>query len=190
MSFPLNKRTPEQKALAERRLEAAERRLSTAEDPQTHGAVNLVLHNVENPHPHYPNLHQQNLRTPEQLALAKKRLAAAPIRQYANHNHNTRNAAVCVPGNVGCMPGFKLFPNLGIYRTYKNWRARKAAQKRQAINSKKVMNQPLAPIVEIPRAPIQNRRTPQQRAVAEARVRALANRTRKANQVAGRRQHS
>lgn len=191
MSFPLNKRTPEQKALAEHRLAAVERRLSAAEDPQMHSQVNL--HNAENPHPHYPNHPHLNLRTPEQLALAKKRLAAAPIRQYANHNHTVRNTAVCVPGNTGCMPSFKLFPNLGIYRTYKNWRTTVAARKRHAINSKKVMNQPLAPLaptVEIPRAPIQNRRTPQQRAVAEARVRALANRTKKANQVAGRRRRS
>ena len=187
MSAPVNRRTPEQKALAEQRLAAAKRRLSAAEDPQTHGEPNLVLHNVENPHPHYQN--HLNIRTPEQLALAKKRLAAAPVRQYANHNHAARNAAVCVPGNVGCMPGFKLFPNLGIYRTYKNWRARKAAQKRQAINSKPIIpSQPQVPTVEIPKHYLENKRTPQQRALAEARVRAL-NKTRKVNQAAGRRRY-
>ena len=182
----MNKRSPEQKALAEQRLAAAERRFSAAEDPQMHSEV--YLHNAENPHPHYPNHPHLNLRTPEQLALAKKRLAAAPIRQYANHNHTSRNTAVCVPGNTGCMPSFKLFPNLGIYRRYKNWRTTVAAKKRQAINSRKVVNQPVAPIVELPYVPpTQNRRTPQQRAIAEARVRALANRTRRVNQIAGRR---
>lgn len=146
---------------------------------------------MENPHPHYPN--HLNTRTPQQLALAKKRLAAAPIRQYANHNHAARSEAVCVPGNVGCMPGFKLFPNLGIYRTYKNWRARKAAQKRQAINSKPIIpSQPQPPLtkVEIPERPVfQNTRTNAERNLAAKRLNEFHKRTRKATHTGGRRRH-